>query len=122
MGSSTAREKGVGRMNRRRWALWLVLALALAWVGGLASAADAAALRADPPLGAADSWAPASGSLAVAPLASSAVNRVVVAKHFGAGHALLLAQPLFPIRAAGLGPDGQTDRLSPSLICTPLRC
>jgi hypothetical protein len=109
-------------MSVRRWSLWLVLALALGWAGGLAVPPDAAAQWADAPPGAADSWTPTSGSPSFAALASGAGSRVLVLKYLGASHATALARPLLAVHPSALDPDGQADRHSSSLICTPLRC
>src|SRR5690349_13622650 len=96
-------------MRHSRWALVLVLALALGWVGGLAAPAAVAAPQPAQSAEAADSWSPVGGTLAFAPLAAGASSRGVALKTLAA--ALATAPPVAVLAAhpAALLPEGQAS-------------
>jgi hypothetical protein len=108
-------------MRHRRWSLGLVLALAIGWLGGIASPSILASQRQDLPASASNSWTPVENSLAFAAQASSVHSRLAI-KHLGASQPTALARPLPAVQPSVFDPDGQASPHFSSLICMPLRC
>ena len=109
-------------LRHPRWALFLVLAVAVGWLGGLAVPADAAASYRAPASEAADSWAPVGGVLAFAPLAAGAVSRGGALKTLNASPPAAPLAPLPAASPAALAHQALAARYAPAPLCMPLRC
>jgi hypothetical protein len=108
-------------MRHSRWALFLVLALAMGWIGGLA-ALGAAAPQSDQSSEAADSWSPVGGTLAFAPLAVGSGSRSGALKTLVAIPSPSPQLAFLAVLPAALLPEGRDSGPSSALLCMPLRC